>query len=105
MVEAESPPASAEQRDQRLPEVAGGDALGKASVSGSANVPGWESWKTFSVTAYTPSVEKWRRQAPPRYAASPFMPSPTFGLSSKRLAPPASAARERGARSARAATA
>jgi hypothetical protein len=36
--------------------------LRKTSVSGSENVPGWVSSKTLvSVTAITPSVEKWRR--------------------------------------------
>ena len=35
--------------------------------------PGCESWKTLvSVTAYHSFGEKWRRQAPPRYAALPL---------------------------------
>src|SRR3984893_5737088 len=47
--------------------------LRKTSVSGSENVPGWVSSKTLvSVTRITPSVEKWRRRTPPRYAALPF---------------------------------
>src|SRR6202035_1183696 len=57
--------------------------LRKSSVSGSENVPGWVSSKTLvSVTRITPSVEKWRLEHPHDTPPYPFMPSPTFGLSS-----------------------
>src|SRR5256885_4435338 len=63
--------------------------LRKTSVSGSENVPGWVSSKTLvSVTAYHSfggEVEalKHPHDTPPY----PFMPSPTFGLSSSRHCP------------------
>jgi hypothetical protein len=42
--------------------------LRKTSVSGSAKVPGWESWKTL-VSVITPSVEKWETSNTPTNAA------------------------------------
>lgn len=37
----------------------------RISVSGSAKVPGWESWKTLVLVRITPAVEKWRRSGTP----------------------------------------
>jgi hypothetical protein len=46
-------------------------AVKNTSVSASANVPGWQSWKTLlSVTAYHSFGRKWRLRTPLRYAAS-----------------------------------
>src|SRR5262249_56633844 len=59
--------------------------LRKTSVSGSAKVPGWVSWKTLvSVTAYHSfggevGGFEHPHDTPPSY---PFMPSPTFADSS-----------------------
>jgi hypothetical protein len=59
--------------------------LRNTSVSGSANVPGWQSWKTLlSVTAYHSFGGEVGASNTPRYAASTFMPSPTFANSSLR---------------------
>src|SRR5262249_15683583 len=59
--------------------------LRSTSVSGSANVPGWESWKTLvSVTAYHSlggevEASKHPHDTPPQS----LMPSPTFANSSR----------------------
>src|SRR5262249_24093120 len=69
--------------------------LRKTSVSGSAKVPGWVSWKTLvSVTAYHSfggevGGFEHPHDTPPSY---PFMPSPTFADSSVKRAEVASAA-------------
>src|ERR1700719_3895177 len=58
--------------------------LRKTSVSGSENVPGWVSWKTLVwVTAYHSfGGEGEALNTPHDTPPYPFMPSPTFGLSS-----------------------
>src|SRR5262249_4256963 len=58
---------------------------GKTCVSGSANVPGWESWKMLgSVTAYHSLSEKWRlrRRIAPRWPPYPLH-AVTFARSSE----------------------
>ena len=57
--------------------------LRKTSVSGSENVPGWVSSKTL--VSVTVSLLRWRSggvEHPHDTPPYPFMPSPTFGLSS-----------------------
>jgi len=47
--------------------------LRKTSVSGSAKVPGWQSWKTLmSVTAYHSFGGEVEARTTPRYAALPL---------------------------------
>src|SRR5215470_8562435 len=81
----------AEQCDQRLLEVSCGECassarapLRKTSVSGSAKVPRWVSWKTLvSVTAYHSfGGEVGGFEHPHDTPPYPFMPSPTFADSS-----------------------
>jgi len=55
------------------PEAISGAPLRKTSVSGSAKVPDWESWKTLvSVTAYHSFGGEAKASNTPRHAALPL---------------------------------
>src|SRR5262245_35779509 len=52
-------------------------------LAAAVSVPVWASWKTLvSIAAYHSFGGEVEARTPPRYAAYPFMPSPTFAHSS-----------------------